>query len=134
MSASMSTLRSTADTSFAPHPLNEGVTPQAARIAEGARSASSAQILAAADAPFAPGARAYALALAKVQLFDPGADAVVELPQIPEDVDDLNFIRAAVFEVLVVVGGEDAEDWMSLLGLLLLVRGDRFVEVCDGRL
>lgn len=49
MSTPVSTHGRITDISFAPHPLNEGVTPRAARIAEGARRASSAQLLTAAS-------------------------------------------------------------------------------------
>ena len=49
MSASMSTHGRATDTPFAPHPLNEGAKPQAARIAEGAHRASTAHLLTAAS-------------------------------------------------------------------------------------
>lgn len=85
-------------------------------------------------AVIAPIARAYALALARARLFDQEAEATVELPQIPDGIDNLNLDRTAVLEILVAVGGEDPDAWASLLGLLLATHGDRFVEVCDGRL
>ncbi len=49
MSTSMSTHGRATDSSFAPHPLHEAEPARAARIAEGARRASSAQLLTAAS-------------------------------------------------------------------------------------
>ncbi len=82
-------------------------------------------------------ARRYAHAIACMRLVTTQkaeAPISLDLPEGFEGADDLDLNRTAVFEVLRMIGSDDPEAWASLLVLLLALRGDRFLEVCDGRL
>lgn len=49
-------------------------------------------------------------------------------------VETIDLDRAAIHTIVETIGGGDPAAWGEILVLLLSVCGDRFLEVCDGRL